>query len=367
MAAWPGYATPPRVPGSQAAARRAPHANAETRVRTVLRGDRSDRAAYAPSDAGRAHTGRRGQLLSGGSRRIARDGLATLFRRRPRRTAESADRPSRRVRLLRADRRLGVPHGSEGAAFSRVVLLGPSHFTHLHGVALPGAMAMRTPLGDVPRRGLPAAAQPARPLAGARPGGGTLPFLQATLRPFVLVPLAVGEAQPEEVGAVLERLWGGPETLIVVSSDLSHYLPYADAQRADAASAKEILALGQLRRGDACGAAPVNGLLAEARRRVLRAELVDLRNSGDTAGDKDRVVGYGAFAFYERPTRTLRAATVTRSTTAASSATSARASASCTRASAASASSARARATGSCSRPTGARAASASTRSRRSR
>ena len=128
-----------------------------------------------------------------------------------------------------------------------------------------------------------------------------LPFLQATLGSFLVVPIAVGDAQPEEVAAVIERLWGGPETLIVVSSDLSHYLPYADAQRADAASAKEILALGQLRRSDACGAVAVNGLLLEARRRVLRAELVDLRSSGDTAGDRDRVVGYGAFAFYERP------------------------------------------------------------------
>jgi MEMO1 family protein len=188
----------------------------------------------------------------------------------------------------------------ENAAFSRVVLLGPSHFTHLHGVALPGAAAMRTPLGDVP---VEDCAFPHNPRAHSLEHAleVQLPFLQATLGSFLVVPIAVGDAQPEEVAAVIERLWGGPETLIVVSSDLSHYLPYADAQRADAVSAKEILALGQLRRSDACGAVAVNGLLLEARRRVLRAELVDLRSSGDTAGDRDRVVGYGAFAFYERP------------------------------------------------------------------
>ena len=88
--------------------------------------------------------------------------------------------------------------------------------------------------------------------------------------------------------------------MIVVSSDLSHYLAYSEAQRADAASAKEILALGRLTPHDACGVVPVNGLLFASRRRGLRPELIDLRNSGDTAGDKRRVVGYGAFAFYEK-------------------------------------------------------------------
>ncbi|MGZ6123387.1 MAG: AmmeMemoRadiSam system protein B [Myxococcales bacterium] len=188
----------------------------------------------------------------------------------------------------------------ENAPFTRVVLLGPSHFTHLHGVALPGASVMRTPLGDIPLEdpGLP---QNPRAHSLEHSLEVQLPFLQIALRSFTLAPLAVGDAAPEEIAQVIERLWGGPETLIVVSSDLSHYLSYADAQRADAASAKEILALGHLRQGDACGSVPVNGLLLEARRRVLRAELVDLRSSGDTGGDKDRVVGYGAFAFYERP------------------------------------------------------------------
>ena len=127
-----------------------------------------------------------------------------------------------------------------------------------------------------------------------------VPFLQQRLGSFRLVPLAVGEAGPEEIAAVIGRLWGGPETVIVISSDLSHYLGYDEAMRTDAATAREILALGRVGRDDACGSAPINGLLHEARRREMRAELVDLRNSGDTAGDKRRVVGYGAFAFYEQ-------------------------------------------------------------------
>jgi AmmeMemoRadiSam system protein B len=181
----------------------------------------------------------------------------------------------------------------------RVVLLGPSHFVALRGVALPAAHAMRTPLGDIPVEDAPLPRQP-RAHVEEHSLEVELPFLQVALRSFAVLPLAVGDATPEEVAAVIEQLWGGDETLIVVSSDLSHYLPYADAQRADAASAKEILALGRLVPDDACGAAPVNGLLLAAKHRGLRAELIDLRNSGDTAGDKKRVVGYGAFAFHER-------------------------------------------------------------------
>lgn len=181
----------------------------------------------------------------------------------------------------------------------RVVLLGPSHFVPLRGLGLPGVQAFETPLGQVPIESPPDL--PVHPRAHAEEHSleVELPFLQKALGAFTLVPLVVGEAEPDELAAVLDRLWGGRETLIVVSSDLSHYLPYEDARRADAATAKEILALGRVRSADACGAAPVNGLLAAARRKGLRAELLDLRNSGDTAGDKKRVVGYGAFAFYE--------------------------------------------------------------------
>ena len=130
-----------------------------------------------------------------------------------------------------------------------------------------------------------------------------LPFLQAVLGDFEIVPFAVGDATPEEVAEVMELLWGGPETLIVVSSDLSHYHRYADAQALDRATADcDPRALGRrLDHEQACGATPVNALLLSARGRGLPPELLDLRNSGDTAGDRSRVVGYASFAFGADP------------------------------------------------------------------
>jgi hypothetical protein len=128
-----------------------------------------------------------------------------------------------------------------------------------------------------------------------------LPFLQNVLGDFKLVPLAVGYAQPGEVAEVIEALWGGPETLVVVSSDLSHYLGYAEATAIDRETCNAVLALKtDIDHDQACGATPVAGLALAARHRKLRPELLDLRNSGDTAGDKQRVVGYASFAFYER-------------------------------------------------------------------
>jgi AmmeMemoRadiSam system protein B len=124
-----------------------------------------------------------------------------------------------------------------------------------------------------------------------------LPFLQVALEHFCLVPLLVGRASPTQVADVLEALWGGPETVLVVSSDLSHFHTHEQAQRLDAATAARVVALDTTIKGeDACGAHPLTGLLELAKRRGLTAHLLDLRNSGDTAGDKDRVVGYGAFA-----------------------------------------------------------------------
>jgi MEMO1 family protein len=114
------------------------------------------------------------------------------------------------------------------------------------------------------------------------------------------VPLAVGRATPEAVAQVLERLWGGPETLIVISSDLSHYLPYAEAREIDGLTAERILAFDpSISHDEACGATAVNGLLLAARRHRLQPGLIDLRNSGDTAGERSRVVGYGGFTFTE--------------------------------------------------------------------
>jgi MEMO1 family protein len=127
-----------------------------------------------------------------------------------------------------------------------------------------------------------------------------LPFLQRVLGDFDVLPLVVGSARPEEVAEVLEALWT-QDVLPIISSDLSHYLPYDVARRVDRETADHILQLdGPLEEERACGAAAINGLLLVARRRGLSAELLDLRSSGDTAGDKSEVVGYGAFAFHPR-------------------------------------------------------------------
>ncbi|HQR69796.1 MAG TPA: AmmeMemoRadiSam system protein B [Burkholderiaceae bacterium] len=190
----------------------------------------------------------------------------------------------------------------------RVVLLGPVHRVPVRGLALPSVERFDTPLGPVEvdaearalLQELPQVGISDRAHAAEHSLEVQLPFLQQILGRFTLVPLAVGDATPEEVAAVLERLWGGDETLIVISSDLSHYLPYAAARSVDRATAETMLALAPtLDHEQACGATPVNGLLALARRRGLRAELLDLRNSGDTAGDRSRVVGYAAVAFFE--------------------------------------------------------------------
>jgi predicted class III extradiol MEMO1 family dioxygenase len=127
-----------------------------------------------------------------------------------------------------------------------------------------------------------------------------LPFLQRLLGQFELIPLVAGDASAAEVAEVLERLWGGEETLIVISSDLSHYHDYVTAQGMDRHTSRAIEALApdEIAYDDACGRIPVNGLLTVARRHGLHAETVDLRNSGDTAGPRDQVVGYGAYVFH---------------------------------------------------------------------
>jgi hypothetical protein len=131
-----------------------------------------------------------------------------------------------------------------------------------------------------------------------------LPFLQEVLGDFQLVPLVVGDADPHEVAEVLEVLWGGEETLIVISSDLSHFHDYETARQLDSATARAIEALEPERIGfdNACGRVPVNGLLEVAERHGLQSQILDVRNSGDTAGHRDQVVGYGAFAFDEPAT-----------------------------------------------------------------
>lgn len=190
----------------------------------------------------------------------------------------------------------------------RVVLLGPVHRVPVRGLALPDADAFATPLGVVAldKEGaraalaLPHVVKSAPVHALEHSLEVQLPFLQRMLGEFTLVPFAVGTASADEVAQVLERLWGGPETLIVISTDLSHYHAYDEARRIDGATVARIERLAaDLDHEEACGATPLNGLLALARRKKLAVRLLAACNSGDTAGGKGQVVGYSAFALYE--------------------------------------------------------------------
>jgi AmmeMemoRadiSam system protein B len=194
------------------------------------------------------------------------------------------------------------------ATIRRVVLLGPTHRVAVRGLALPGTDAFASPLGivnidqDAVRKIAQLPQVTISPQAHALEHSLEvhLPFLQTVLSDFTLLPLAVGMASADEVAEVLEALWSGPETLIVISSDLSHYLPYDVANVADRTTALTILRLEEnVTHQQACGGTPVNGLIVAARHHGMTPHLLDLRNSGDTAGDKNRVVGYGAFAFTE--------------------------------------------------------------------
>ena len=189
---------------------------------------------------------------------------------------------------------------------TRFVVLGPAHRVAVRGLATTSASAFETPLGEVPIDTDAVAAALAFPQVTVSDEAHAhehalevqLPFLQTMLRAFSLVPFAVGHVSPEKVAEVIDALWGGPETLLVVSSDLSHYQPYADAKRIDRATTDAILAMSPtLDHEQACGATPINGLLRCVRQRGLTPTLLDLRNSGDTAGDRGRVVGYASFAF----------------------------------------------------------------------
>lgn len=194
--------------------------------------------------------------------------------------------------------------------YTRVVLLGPCHRVAVRNLALSGVDVFRTPLGDVPldKEAISTLDTPeVRVLEAAHQFEHSLevhlPFLQEVLGAFSLVPLVIGDAASETVAEVINILWGGAETLIVVSSDLSHYLGYDEARARDRFTCKSIerLEVQCIDHTDACGATPVRGLLIEAKRRAMEVTTLDLRNSGDTAGGRDQVVGYGAWMFSESP------------------------------------------------------------------
>ena len=189
----------------------------------------------------------------------------------------------------------------------RVVLLGPSHRVGFKGLSVSSADQFATPLGAIPLA--QHAVERIKVLAYVHEIDQAhvlehslevqLPFLQEVLDEFTLIPIVVGDATPQEVCEVLELLWGGAETLIVISSDLSHYHSYDTARRMDRKTSDAIEALQWESIGydSACGRGAVNGLLVAAHRRKLKVTTVDLRNSGDTQGSRDRVVGYGTYVF----------------------------------------------------------------------
>ena len=200
---------------------------------------------------------------------------------------------------------------------TRVVLLGPSHRVGFKGIAATSATAYSTPLGNVPIDSAGVQQVLQQHGTGFLDDAHTnehslevhLPFLQRVLSTFSLIPLVVGDATTEEVAGVLNSLWGGPETLIVISSDLSHYHPYKDAQHIDARTSKKILDLDSSLVGEeACGCKPLNGLLQVLKDKALKVEEVEVKNSGDTAGSKDKVVGYGAYVVVDPTSINLRPA-----------------------------------------------------------
>ncbi len=197
--------------------------------------------------------------------------------------------------------------GELRGTIERVVLIGPAHRLPTSGFATVSVESFQTPLGDVPID-----REAVERLMGFRQVHCLdeahalehslevhLPFLQRVLGPIRVLPLVVGDATPDEVAEVLDAVWGGPETLIVISSDLSHYYDYETACDLDAATTGAIEALDPegVGRESACGRVPIRGLLVVAKRRGLEARTLDVRNSGDTAGPRDQVVGYGAYAF----------------------------------------------------------------------
>jgi len=195
--------------------------------------------------------------------------------------------------------------GLRGCPISRVVLVGPAHRVAFHGVAVVSSSAFRTPLGDVPLAADGGRLASLFDCVSVHDGAHAmehslevqLPFLQTVLGAFELLPLCVGAVDASELAVVLESLWGDEQTLFVISSDLSHYHPYAQARILDDATISQILGGQAVHHEQACGATGINAMNIVANRHGLRGCLLNYRNSGDTAGDHDRVVGYASIAF----------------------------------------------------------------------
>jgi len=191
---------------------------------------------------------------------------------------------------------------------NRVVLLGPSHRVAFHGLAVPASDTFNTPLGNIriDQQGIKQLSELPQVIVSDLAHRDEhslevqLPFLQEILDDFTLIPIVVGDADCHEVADVIKQLWGDQHTLIVISTDLSHFHEYNKAKQLDrdTSDAIENLEPELIGFDDACGRNGLKGMLAVAREKKLSVDSLDLRNSGDTAGDKSRVVGYGAYAFH---------------------------------------------------------------------
>jgi len=197
-----------------------------------------------------------------------------------------------------------------GELIRQVVLLGPSHRVYLRGLALPGVDRFETPLGEIRLDTdmiqemidlFPQVQRSDRAHGEEHSLEVQLPFLQKILPEFQLVPFSVGDATQKEVADVIRHVWGEEETLIILSTDLSHFHSYDQAVKRDARTAGYIESFEgeKLVEHDACGRIPLRGLLHVAREKQMRIQRFDLRNSGDTSGRRDQVVGYGAWGLYE--------------------------------------------------------------------
>lgn len=198
---------------------------------------------------------------------------------------------------------------NEKDSIKKIVILGPAHTLFFKGIAYDSAEQFASPLGTIDQDQELLAKITDLPFVYRLPEAHKkehslevqFPFCQVLFSKFTVLPLIVGETHPEQVAQLIERIWGNDDTLLIISSDLSHYLPYEIAQRLDHKTCFAIDTLNEesLAHEGACGYYPLRGFLHFARQKQLLGRLLDLRNSGDTAGEKDKVVGYASYHFYE--------------------------------------------------------------------